>query len=138
MTYAKADIRPAERREASVLFGLAKEEIGEGFSPSHTLAVLEDSELYVARVGDVACGYVAVDEAQHAAVVRQLFVAPAAQGAHVGHQLLDWVEGLAISRGLERVEVESGPANERATAFYAARGYLRRGGSRLVRELPTT
>jgi GNAT superfamily N-acetyltransferase len=130
-------IREAAADEAPVLFGLAREEIGPGFSSEHTLDVLARSEVFVSEVEGVACGYVAVAAQADRAVVRQLFVAPAMQGAHVGHQLLDWVEGLAVARGLGRIEVESGPANERATIFYERRGYVREDESTLVRTLPT-
>ncbi len=136
MTYVKAAIRPAERGDVPVMYGLAQDEIGQGFAPGHALEVLDRCEVFVAQVEDVACGYVAVDASSEAAVVRQLFVGPSAQNASVGNQLLDWVEGLAISRGLRRVEVESGRDNERAEQFYRRRGYARVDDVLLARELP--
>jgi GNAT superfamily N-acetyltransferase len=136
MTYLKAAIEPATEGDVPVMYGLAQDEIGRGFAPEHALEVLDSCEVFVARVEDVSCGYVAVDAAADAAVVRQLFVGPSAQNASIGNQLLDWVEGLAISRGLTRVEVESGPDNERAERFYRRRGYTRVDEALLVRELP--
>ena len=136
MTYVKAAIGPATERDVPVMYGLAREEIGSGFAPEHALEVLDSCEVFVARVEDVSCGYVAIDEGSDAAVVRQLFVGPSAQNAAVGNQLLDWVEGLAISRGLTRVAVESGRDNERAEQFYRRRGYTRVDDVMLVRDLP--
>jgi GNAT superfamily N-acetyltransferase len=136
MTYVKAVIGPATEHDVPVMYGLARDEIGTGFAPDHALEVLDSCEVFVARVEDVSCGYVAVDAASDAAVVRQLFVGPSAQNASIGNQLLDWVEGLAISRGLARVEVESGPDNERAEQFYRRRGYTRVDAALLARDLP--
>src|SRR5215210_7809396 len=62
MTYVKAAIRAAESADVPVMYGLAQDEIGGDFAPGHALQVLERCEVFVARVEDVSCGYVAVDE----------------------------------------------------------------------------
>jgi len=62
-------------------------------------------------------------------------VAPADQGRHVGHALLDWAEGYGTSRGLERIEVSRTGADEQALDFYRRRGYLDADGDALARTL---
>lgn len=135
MTAIHADIRPAHDRDVPILFGLAQDGIGTGFAEARTLAVLAGAEVFVADVDGIHAGYVAVSTEDDSLVVRQLFVVPAAQAAHLGHQLLDWAEGLAISRGLAAVAVDCGEDDYRSAAFYARRGYVR-AADRLTRDLP--
>ncbi len=79
--------------------------------------------VFLAEVEGHAAGYVAVREADGALRLERLVVAPADQGRHVGHALLDWVEGYGVSRGLERLEVERAGADAQAEDFYRRRGY---------------
>ena len=61
-------------------------------------------------------------------------VAPADQGRHVGHRLLDWAEGYGTSR-TERVRIPASGSDRRAHDFYTRRGYIDAGGA-LVRDIP--
>jgi ribosomal protein S18 acetylase RimI-like enzyme len=64
-----------------------------------------------------------------------VMVAPADRGRHVGHRLLDWLEGYGVSRGLERVRIAVEPDNRPAQEFYNRRGYAPCAGA-VERDLP--
>jgi ribosomal protein S18 acetylase RimI-like enzyme len=50
-------------------------------------------------------------------------VHPAHDEEGIGDQLLEWVEGYAISTGAIRLEVVVEEENERALTFYRGRGF---------------
>ncbi len=83
--------------------------------------------VFVAEVEGHHAGYLAVREEGRVLVIDQIVVAPADQGRHVGHRLLDWAEGYGTSRGLERVRVPAAGADWRAQEFYRSRGYAAAG-----------
>jgi GNAT superfamily N-acetyltransferase len=91
--------------------------------------------VFVAELRGHPAGYLAARVAGDALVLDRLVVAPADQGQHVGHALLDWAEGYTASRSLRRVAVPADGADERARAFYASRGYILRAGQ-LTRAVP--
>jgi GNAT superfamily N-acetyltransferase len=91
--------------------------------------------VFVAEVEGHPAGYMALREDGRALVVDQIVVAPADQGLHVGHRLLDWAEGYGTSRGMERVRIPASGSDRRARDFYARRGYVEAGGA-LVRDIP--
>jgi GNAT superfamily N-acetyltransferase len=91
--------------------------------------------VFVAEVEGHPAGYMALREDGRALVVDQIVVAPADQGRHVGHRLLDWAEGYGTSRGMERVRIPASGSDRRARDFYARRGYVDAGGA-LVRDIP--
>jgi GNAT superfamily N-acetyltransferase len=91
--------------------------------------------VFVAEVEGHPAGYMALREDGRALVVDQMVVAPADQGLHVGHRLLDWAEGYGTSRGMERVRIPASGSDRRARDFYARRGYIEAGGA-LVRDIP--
>lgn len=91
--------------------------------------------VFVAEVEGHPAGYLALREDGRALVVDQIVVAPADQGLHVGHRLLDWAEGYGTSRGKDRVCIPASGSDRRARDFYARRGYLDADGA-LVREIP--
>src|SRR5204862_7732119 len=94
-----------------------------------------------AAIGFVAAGerhpagYIALREEGRSLVVDQIAVAPAVQGRHVGHRLLDWGEGYGTSRGMQRVRIPARGSDRRARDFYIRRGYLGAGGAP-VRDIP--
>jgi GNAT superfamily N-acetyltransferase len=90
--------------------------------------------VFVAEVEGHPAGYMAVREEGRALVLDQMVVAPADQGRHVGHHLLDWAEGYGSSRGMECVRVPAAGSDWRARDFYVRRGYVEAGGA-LVREI---
>lgn len=59
--------------------------------------------------------------------LKRMFVSPSARGRGVARLLLDLLETEAATRGCRRVTLETGPYQPEALAFYAARGYERRG-----------
>ena len=91
--------------------------------------------VFLAEADGHPAGYLAVREHRPVLRLERLVVAPADQGRHVGHALLDWAEGFGTSRRLERVEVAVAGADEQALDFYRRRGYLEAGGGVLAREL---
>jgi GNAT superfamily N-acetyltransferase len=85
--------------------------------------------VFVAECEGRRAGYAAVREDGDALVLDQLVVAVTDRGRHVGHTLLDWVEGYGVSRSLTRVRVPLEGADNRALAFYHRRGYAEADGS---------
>ena len=125
MTYRKASIRPVHVDDEPRLFGLAEMTFGgaEGWSGDRTLAVLSDESVFVAEVGDSIAGFVALDAQDDVIVVDRLLVGPAHEAEGVGHQLLEWAEGWAISRGARTLQVTVEPDNARALDFYRRCGF---------------
>jgi GNAT superfamily N-acetyltransferase len=85
---------------------------------------LESDRVFVAECEGRRAGYAAVSERGEVLVLDQLVVAPTDHGRHVGHALLDWVEGYGISRRLHAVVIDPTRADDRARDFYTRRGYL--------------
>jgi ribosomal protein S18 acetylase RimI-like enzyme len=124
--YRKAQIRPYRNEDEPLLFGLARTTFGErsGWSDEHTLQVLETTRVFVAEVDDAPAGYVAVEDAEDRVRIRQLFVNPEHEAEGVGHQLLDWAEGYAISVGARSLQVTVESDNRRARDFYQRSGFV--------------
>jgi N-acetylglutamate synthase-like GNAT family acetyltransferase len=95
---------------------------------------LDGDRVFVAEAEGRRAGYAAVSERGEVLVLDQLVIASTDQGRHVGHTLLDWIEGYGVSRGLRAVRVPTSGADSRALDFYARRGYLPASGA-LEREL---
>ena len=79
--------------------------------------------VFVAELGGHPAGYAAARVDGAVLVVDRVMVAPADRGRHVGHRLLDWLEGYGVSRGLQRVRIAVERENRPARDFYARRGY---------------
>jgi GNAT superfamily N-acetyltransferase len=133
LTYRKADIRPYQPDDEPVLFGLANLDRG---ADERTLAVLERETVFVAEVEGSPAGYVALERAEQAMRVDQLFVSPEHEAEGVGRQLLEFAEGYAISEGAQRLQVVVESGNERAASFYRARGLAPAGDDLLELVLP--
>jgi ribosomal protein S18 acetylase RimI-like enzyme len=125
MPYRRAQIRPIRTDDEPVLFGLAQMTFGaeKGWSDHRTLAVLSDESVFVAEVEDAVAGYVALDPRGEVVVIDHLLVGPAHEAAGVGHQLVEWAEGWAISRGARALQVAVEPENARALDFYRRCGF---------------
>jgi GNAT superfamily N-acetyltransferase len=109
---------------------------GEASTPDELVPSAPDRDvIFVAEVEGHPAGYMALREDGRALVVDQIVVAPADQGRHVGHRLLEWAEGYGTSRGMERVQIPASGSDRRARDFYARRGYVDAGGA-LVRDIP--
>ena len=124
MTYRKAEIRPYHPADEPLLFGLARLDRG---ADRRTLAVLERETVFVAEVDGVPAGYVAVERAQEAMRVDQLFVSPEHEGEGVGRQLLEYAEGYAISEGALALQAVVSSDDRRALDFYRGRGFVQAG-----------
>ena len=133
MTYRKADIRPFREADEAVLFGLANLDRG---ADARTLAVLERETVFVAELEGSPAGYVALQRAERAVRVDQLFVSPEHEAEGIGRQLLEFAEGYAIWEGAEALQVVVESGNERAHAFYRSRGFTAAGKDLLELLLP--
>jgi ribosomal protein S18 acetylase RimI-like enzyme len=122
----RVEIEPSRREERSDLFAFAKGAFGEesGWSDRRALDALEHDAVFVARVGDSVAGYVALRAERGAMRVEQLLVAPHHEGEGVGHRLLAYAEGYAISSGALAVRVVVEDDNERAVDFYRRCGFV--------------
>jgi GNAT superfamily N-acetyltransferase len=124
-------VRPFREADSGALRRLAGETSEEG---AVVPATPSRDVLFVAEVEGHPAGYMALHEDGQALVVDQMIVAPADQGRHVGHRLLDWAEGYGSSRGMALVRIPATGSDRRARDFYARRGYVEAGGS-LVRDI---
>jgi ribosomal protein S18 acetylase RimI-like enzyme len=125
MSYRRAQIRPVEADDGPLLFGLAQMTFGgeEGWDDRRTLTVLADESVFVAEVEDTVAGFVALDPRDEVVVIDHLLVGPAHANAGVGHQLLEWAEGWAISRGARALQVAVETDNAPAQDFYRRCGF---------------
>ena len=133
MTYRKAEIRPYRSADEPLLFGLASLDRG---ADRRTLAVLERETVFVAEVDGAPAGYVAVERAEEAMRVDQLFVSPEHEAVGIGRQLLEHAEGYAISEGALALQVVVSSEDRRALEFYLGRGFVRAGDDLLELVLP--
>jgi GNAT superfamily N-acetyltransferase len=125
-------VRAFREADAAALHRLA----GEASSLDEVVPAAPAGDVvFVAEVEGHPAGYMAVREDGPALVLDQMVVAPADQGRHVGHRLLDWAEGYGSSRGLRRVCVPAEVSDRRARKFYVGRGYVEAGDA-LVRDIP--
>ena len=125
MPYRKVHIRPYREEDEAILFELARMSFGErgGWSDRRTLTVLERETVFVAEAEPSPAGYVALEPRGASVRIDQLLVAPAYEGQGVGHQLLEWAEGYAISRGARSLEIVVEPDNVAARDFYRRYGF---------------
>jgi GNAT superfamily N-acetyltransferase len=133
VTYRKADIRPYDPADQALLFGLASLDRG---ADRRTLAVLERETVFVAEVDGDPAGYVAVERAEEAMRVDQLFVSPEHEAEGVGRQLFEHAEGYAISEGALALQVVVSGGDRRALDFYRGRGFVKAGENLLELVLP--
>jgi ribosomal protein S18 acetylase RimI-like enzyme len=133
LTYRKADIRPFQESDEPLLFGLANLDRG---ADARTLSVLERETVFVAEIEGSPAGYVALQRAEQAVRVDQLFVSPEHEAEGIGRQLLEFAEGYAIWEGAEALQVVVEAGNERALAFYRGRGFSPAGEDLLELLLP--
>ena len=133
MPYRKAEIRPYQREDEPLLFGLASLDRG---ADERTLDVLESETVFVAEIEGTPAGYVALESSEAAVRVDQLFVSPEHEAEGVGRQLLEFAEGYAIWQGAATLQVVVERQNERAVTFYRGRGFTPAGDDLLELLLP--
>lgn len=114
-------VRPFRSDDQALLFGLASLDRG---ADERTIAVLEHETVFVAEVEGAPAGYVALERAETAVRVDQLFVSPEHEAQGVGTRLLEHAEGYAISQGARTLQVVVERGNQRAEAFYRGRGFV--------------
>jgi ribosomal protein S18 acetylase RimI-like enzyme len=126
MPYRKVAIRGYRREDEAALFGLARRSFGErgGWSDERTLGVLESETVFVAEIDDVPAGYVALGPADDVVRIDQLLVSPGHEGEGVGHQLVEWAEGYAISRRARALRIVVEEDNAVALDFYRRAGFV--------------
>jgi putative acetyltransferase len=73
----------------------------------------------------VGCGAVVLDS--DCGEVKRLYVRPQARGLGVASQILGTLEALAFAQGCKTLQLETGPRQTEALAFYAKSGYERCG-----------
>ena len=137
MPYRKVHIRPYREKDEPLLFELARRAFCErgGWSDRRTLAVLERETVFVAEGDSEPAGYVALEARGDAVRVDQLLVSPAYEGQGVGHQLLAWAEGYAISQRARSLEIVVEPDNRPALDFYRRYGFAPGAGDASLLEL---
>ncbi len=129
-------VREGRGDDESALRRLVAETIGEPAADPEPLEPRPAGDVvFVAEVAGHPAGYAAARVDGAVLVVDRVMVAPADRGRHVGHRLLDWLEGYGVSRGLERVRIAVEPDNRPAQEFYNRRGYFRCAGA-VERDLP--
>ena len=78
----------------------------------------------VAREADAAIAMGAlVDHGDSTAELKRMFTVPIARGRGVAGLVLDALEQAARARGISQVQLETGPLQPAAIAFYTGRGY---------------
>ncbi len=128
MEHVKVTIRAATAADRGMLLLLGEESLlplaqraghPERFDRGALLALLERAEVYVAEseAHEIA-GWVAFDEDGGEVEIRCFCVSPAFEAQMVANHLLDWVEGLAITRGRERLTAYVPAADETSLHLY--------------------
>ena len=129
-------VRECRAQDEPSLRRLVAETIGE---PAADLQPVEPGPpgdvVFVAEIGGHPAGYAAARVDGSVLMIDRVMVAPADRGRHVGHRLLDWLEGYGVSRGLERVRIAVEAENRPAREFYSRRGYAPSTGA-VERDLP--
>jgi GNAT superfamily N-acetyltransferase len=117
-------VREGRAGDGAALRRLLAEAMGEpAADPGAILPDDSGDVVFVAELRGHPAGYAAARVEGPVLVVDRVMVAPADRGRHVGHRLLDWLEGYGVSRGLERVRIAVERGNRAAEDFYARRGY---------------
>jgi GNAT superfamily N-acetyltransferase len=134
----QAAIRPFRPEDEPLLFGLAQMSFGDqfGWDDGRTLTVLKTEQVFVAEIGGLPAGFVALEKSGDAVRVDELLVTPEHRAEGVGTQLLEWAEGYAISVGAARLEIVVEEGNARAQQFYRGRGFVPAGDELFELVLP--
>jgi ribosomal protein S18 acetylase RimI-like enzyme len=126
MPYRKVAVRAYRTEDEALLYVLARRSFGDrrGWDDARTLGVLERETVFVAECGDALAGYVAVVPEADAVRIDQLLVSPEHEGEGIGHQLVEWAEGYAISRGARALRIVVEEDNSAALDFYRRSGFV--------------
>ncbi len=114
---ALSDAYSLERYPAEGHFGSSVEELDGN-----------DVSFVIMRVDGAAIGCVAMKwNADRTAELKRLFVRAEGRGRGAGRKLMAVAENLARDRGMERVNLETGPLNREAVSLYEASGFVQCG-----------
>jgi ribosomal-protein-alanine N-acetyltransferase len=99
--------------------------LGWSWNRHRILRAIQDAATNVAVVHEHGCilGFGIMQYGETTAHLCLLGVQPTLQGRGLGEALLSWLEGSAITAGIECVKVEARADNPRGIAFYEKRGY---------------
>jgi ribosomal protein S18 acetylase RimI-like enzyme len=138
MPYRKVSVRACRSEDEPMLYGLARSSFGSrsGWDDTKTLAVLAEETVFVAELDEAPAGYVALASEADLVRIDQLLVSPEHQGEGVGHQLVAWAEGFAISRGARALQTVVEEDNVAALDFYRRSGFVPVAGGLLELILP--
>jgi ribosomal protein S18 acetylase RimI-like enzyme len=110
------------------LYGLAKATFGNfpGWSDTRVLEVMRRDLIFVALEQAQRAGYIALryDPGTETMVVEQVFVAPGHEGRGIGHRLLAYAEGYAITQKAHALRIVAEEGNWRARTFYRRLGFV--------------
>jgi ribosomal protein S18 acetylase RimI-like enzyme len=126
MPYRRVTVRSCTKEDEAALFGLARRSFGDrgGWSDGRTVGVLCDETVFVAEVEGAPAGFVALEPEDDVVRVDQLLVSPEHEGEGIGHQLIEWAEGYAISRRSRALRIVVEDDNARALDFYRRAGFV--------------
>jgi ribosomal protein S18 acetylase RimI-like enzyme len=132
MDRVKCEIREASRDDHSMLVLLAEETLhplaeGSGhpekYDTREVVDLLDRAEVFVAQCGDETGGFVAVEMGDEECDVRCICVNPGYEARGVANQLLDWVEGLALERKLDRLVAFVPESDTPSLHLYTGHGF---------------
>jgi ribosomal protein S18 acetylase RimI-like enzyme len=131
-------VRECRPSDEAALYGLARRSFGErgGWSDDRTVGVICDETVFVAELDDRPAGFVALEPSGDVVRIDQLLVSPEHEGEGVGHQLIEWAEGYAISRRCRALQIVVEDDNTRALDFYRRAGFVGVGPGLLELTLP--
>jgi len=129
---ARYPVRRADPRDEAPLLLLAEETLKplagaaghpERYRREDVLALLERAEVYVAEAPGGPAGFAAVETEGDALCIRCLCVSPAHEAEGVARELIAWVEGLAVSRGLARLCARVPAGDRPSDHLYSGQGF---------------
>lgn len=92
------------------------DQVENSFSPDAIFRLLAKRQVYVATAG----GRVVATASLEANVVRSVFVDPSCQGKGIGKRLMEVIQSVAVTAGVETLRV---PSSITAEGFYASLGF---------------
>jgi ribosomal protein S18 acetylase RimI-like enzyme len=140
MPYRKAGIRPYRAEDEAVLFGLARMALGDtpAWRDERTLDVLSADTVFVAEIEGTPAGFVAIEPAQEAVRIDELFVAPEHEDEGLERQLVEYAEGFAIACRSRSLQVVVEGDDDAAVAFFRSYGFAPADAGVLELTLPQT
>ncbi len=94
-------------------------------SESEVIHRMHEGPVFVAEMGGIVIGTVAIVPKAESLYIRGMAVHPSARGRHIGDNLLSYVQDLAISQGVRRLLLSTTPFLERAIRLYENFGFER-------------